>query len=52
MPHTLADLGVDANRADEIGRLGEIDPPAASNPVPVSADDLATVFRNAVEGRL
>ena len=52
IPNTLADLGVDANRADEIGRLGEIDPPAASNPVPVSAADLAEVFRNAVDGRL
>jgi len=52
IPNTLADLGVDANRADEIGRLGEIDPPAASNPVPVKAADLAGVFTNAVEGRL
>ncbi|MDZ7829631.1 MAG: iron-containing alcohol dehydrogenase [Halofilum sp. (in: g-proteobacteria)] len=52
IPHTLADLGVDANRADEIGALGEIDPPAASNPVPVKAADLAEVFTNAVEGRL
>jgi len=52
IPHTLADLGVDANRAEEIGRLGEIDPPAATNPVPVNAAQLADVFSNAVEGRL
>lgn len=52
IPATLADLGVDADRAAEIGRLGEIDPPAASNPVPVTAADLAAVFTNAVEGRL
>jgi len=50
--HTLAELGVDTDRADEIGRLGEIDPPAATNPVPVSAADLEQVFVNAVEGRL
>ncbi|MDX1609053.1 MAG: iron-containing alcohol dehydrogenase [Halofilum sp. (in: g-proteobacteria)] len=52
IPHTLADLGVDSNRADEIGRMGEIDPPAATNPVPVTAADLERVFVNAVEGRL
>lgn len=52
IPGTLADLGVDANRAGEIGRMGEIDPPAASNPVPVTAADLEQVFVNAVEGRL
>ncbi len=52
VPHTLADLGVDDNRADEIGRLGEIDPPAAKNPVPVKAADLEGIFINAVNGRL
>ncbi|WP_067561480.1 iron-containing alcohol dehydrogenase [Halofilum ochraceum] len=52
VPHTLADLGVDDNRADEIGRLGEIDPPAAKNPVPVKAADLEGIFVNAVNGRL
>jgi alcohol dehydrogenase class IV len=52
VPHTLADLGVDDNRADEIGRLGEIDPPAAKNPVPVKAADLEGIFMNAVNGRL
>lgn len=52
IPHTLAEIGVGTEHADEIGRLGEIDPPAATNPVPVSAADLTQVFRNAVEGRL
>jgi alcohol dehydrogenase class IV len=52
VPHTLADLGVDDNRAEEIGRLGEIDPPAAKNPVPVTAKDLEGIFVNAVNGRL
>lgn len=52
VPHTLADLGVDDNRAEEIGRLGEIDPPAAKNPVPVKAADLQGIFVNAVNGRL
>lgn len=52
IPHTLAHLGVDTANADEIGRLGEMDPPAASNPIPVKAADLRGIFVNAVEGRL
>jgi alcohol dehydrogenase class IV len=52
IPHTLADLEVDADRAEEIGRLAATDPPAASNPVPVGADDLRQVFIEAVKGRL
>jgi len=52
IPHTLAGLGVDAERAEEIGALGEIDPPAATNPVPLTAADLAGMFRNAVAGVL
>ena len=52
IPQALAELGVDTGRAEEIGRLGEIDPPAASNPVPVTAADLAGIFTDAVEGRL
>lgn len=52
IPHRLAELGVDADRAEEVGRLAELDPPAASNPVPVQAADLAELFRRAVDGRL
>ncbi len=52
IPDTLAELGVDTDRADEIGRLAAIDPPAATNPLPVTAEDLREVFVNAVEGRL
>lgn len=50
--HTLAELGVDTERANEIGRMAEIDPPAATNPVPVRAADLEQLFVSAVEGRL
>lgn len=52
IPHTLADIGVDTEHAEAIGRLGEIDPPAATNPIPVTARDLTRIFENAVAGRL
>ncbi len=50
IPSTLADIGVDITHADDIGRLGEIDPPAATNPVPVTAADLRNIFMQAVQG--
>lgn len=52
IPHTLADLGVDEAQAAKIGALAEVDPPAGSNPVRLSAEDYASVFVAAVEGRL
>lgn len=52
IPETLSDLNVPADRAEEIGAMAERDPSAGSNPLPVNAADLATVFRNAVAGRL
>lgn len=52
IPNTLAALGVDTTRAEEIGRLAEIDPPAASNPLPVKAEDLRRIFIEAVDGRI
>ncbi len=50
--HALAELGVNTGRAEEIGRLAELDPSAAGNPLPVTAEDLQRVFINAVHGRI
>lgn len=50
IPSTLTELGVDTARAEEIGRLAEIDPPANGNPRPATAEDLRRVFIEAVQG--
>ena len=50
--HTLADIGVNADRADYIGELSERDPSAGSNPQKLTAAQYAETFRNAVEGKL
>jgi alcohol dehydrogenase class IV len=52
IPHSLSDLNVPADRADEIGQMAERDPSSASNPLPLDAAKLATIFRNAVSGRM
>jgi len=50
IPETLAELGVDAARADEIGEMAARDAAAAGNPRPVDAADLRGVFVAATEG--
>jgi alcohol dehydrogenase class IV len=52
IPHSLADLGVSADKAAIIGREAAIDPSAGGNPIPVDAGQLEHIFRAAVAGRL
>jgi alcohol dehydrogenase class IV len=52
IPHSLAEIGVSADKAAIIGREAEIDPSAAGNPVPVNAAQFEHIFRAAVDGRL
>ena len=50
--HTLAEIGVRPERAEEIGREAAIDPSAGSNPQPIDAPTFARLFRSAVKGDL
>ena len=50
--HTLRDLGLDDSQTDEVIRQAANDPTAGTNPVPLDQDNLARVFRNAMEGAL
>jgi alcohol dehydrogenase class IV len=50
--HTLRDLGVDDSQTDELIRQAVNDPTAGTNPVPLNQDNLARVFRNAMDGAL
>jgi alcohol dehydrogenase class IV len=52
IPHSLAAIGVSADKASIIGREAAIDPSAGGNPIPVNAAQLEHVFRAAVNGRL
>ncbi len=52
IPHTLAQIGIDAKRDTEIGNLATQDPSAGGNPLPLSAQDYAMIFSNAVNGIL
>ncbi len=50
IPHTLAELGVGYDRLEEMSRMAEVDPPAASNPVPINAADLLGLYQAAMRG--
>jgi alcohol dehydrogenase class IV len=52
IPHSLADIGVSADKAAIIGREAAIDPSAGGNPIPIDAAQLERIFRAAVEGSL
>jgi alcohol dehydrogenase class IV len=52
IPHTLRELGVPNDRADQIARMAEVDPSAGGNPRPFDAAAARLVFEAAMEGRL
>ena len=52
IPHTLAEIGIDAARAAEIGPMAVADPSAGTNPIAFDADRYSTLVTDAVDGRL
>lgn len=52
IPHTLAEIGVDAANAEVIGAEAAADPSAGGNPVALDATTLERLFRSAVAGDL
>ena len=50
IPHTLVELGIGSERLEEMSKMAEVDPPALSNPIPLSASDLLGLYRASVSG--
>ena len=50
IPKTLADIGINADKQAIIGEEAFKDPSAGGNPIALTVDDYAEIFRNAVEG--
>jgi len=50
--NTLADIGVPADRTQEIGVMALADPSAGGNPLPLTAGDYTEIFRKACAGDL
>ncbi|MGH6931585.1 MAG: iron-containing alcohol dehydrogenase, partial [Dongiaceae bacterium] len=52
IPNTLAEIGVDDRRIDEVCRKGAADGNAPTNPVPIGPAELAAIMRAALQGEL
>jgi len=52
MPHTLKDIGLDADRIDQVAEMAVEDPSAGNNPIQFTVAEYAEIGRAAVEGAL
>lgn len=52
IPHTLADIGLDASQAERIAQMAEMDPSAATNPVAFTREEYRRLFERALNGSL
>lgn len=52
IPHTLAEIGIDAAQAELVARMAVDDGSAGTNPIQFSAAEYAAIFRSAVAGTL
>ncbi|MDG9925568.1 MULTISPECIES: iron-containing alcohol dehydrogenase [unclassified Pseudomonas] len=52
VPHSLAELGVDDGKTALIAQMAVVDPSAGGNPLPLTEENVARLFTDAVHGRL
>lgn len=52
IPHTLAEIGIDAEQAELVGRMATEDPSAGGNPIAFTESEYSQLFKNAVQGVL
>jgi len=52
VPDSLADLGVGTDRVEQMAAMGESDPTAGGNPVPLTRDNLRPLIEDAIAGTL
>ncbi len=52
IPHTLADIGVRHEHVERLAAMAEVDPSSATNPLPLVAKELETLYANCIDGDL
>jgi len=50
IPHSLAEIGIAADKSEEIGRMAFNDPSASGNPIAFNAQQYSDIFKAAVVG--
>lgn len=52
IPHTLVDIGIPADCAQQVGEMATVDPSASTNPIPFDGAGYAAICNAALEGRV
>jgi len=52
IPHSLKEIGIEADKSDQVGEMAVLDPSAAGNPIQFGAADYTRIFIDAVNGQL
>jgi alcohol dehydrogenase class IV len=52
IPHTLADIDIDAAKADTVAEMAVEDPSSGGNPISFTTEEYKEIFLNAVSGNL
>ena len=52
IPHTLANIGVSHEHVKRLAAMAEVDPSSATNPLPLVANELETLYANCIDGNL
>ncbi len=52
IPHTLAQIGVAEEHIAQLAPMAAVDPSAATNPIPCTADNMAALYRRCIRGEL
>ncbi|MNT96271.1 Iron-containing alcohol dehydrogenase [compost metagenome] len=52
IPHSLAEIGIDDTRIEQVGQMAEVDPSAGTNPIAFSASEYSQLFGRALRGEL
>ncbi|CAE6940448.1 Alcohol dehydrogenase [Pseudomonas marincola] len=50
--HTLAEIGIDDVRMEQVGKMAEVDPSAGTNPITFNSKQYRQIFENALTGKL
>lgn len=52
IPHTLAEIGIDTKKIDQVAKMATEDPSHGGNPISFDVQAYAEILKNAVEGRI
>jgi len=52
IPNTLAEIGVNESHIEKLSKMAAVDPTVGGNPIPLDAEDMADLYRKAMNGNI